>query len=1095
MLEARNITRTYKPKKGSEVRALNNVSLKFPQTGMVFLLGKSGSGKSTLLNLLGGLDKYDEGDILINGKSSLNFNQNEFDSYRNTYLGFIFQEYNILDDFTVNENIALALQLQNKKATKEAINEILEEVDLIGLGDRKPGELSGGQKQRVAIARALVKNPKIILADEPTGALDSKTGIQVFDTLKKLAKEKLVIIVTHDREYAEFYGDRVIELKDGEVISDIEKHMGEPEKLENQMTIVDNKIILIGKGKKLDEKDLKILNQHLENQDALISIDDTLNSDVKKLARIESDGKRKTFKNTDESVIKIDEKENFKLIKSRLPFRNSLKIGASSLKAKPFRLLITILLSMVAFAMFGLADTAGAYNKYKVTKQSFIDSDIKNFSLEKVQEIKYEDYSLHREKKATEEDLKFLNSLFPSMKFSGVYNPLNNNNDFHISNYIQTSGDYWNSAYKFEVSGFFELNEENANFEIEGELPTTYNEIAITTYIYEHFKKYGYNRYENAQTGANALTIKPEDMKNENYFLTQKPTLNFDGEEYLITAIIDTNFDLEEYNSRIEKTDGFEIHFLLQEIEDAVRYGMHSLVFVKKGFKDYYQETKGIDWGTRIGNNKYLYITNEDIMSFSPQKIYSINDIKESNGKYAIFNNKTKLEADEFLINIISYLEYLYYNTGEWSDVWIEQGITRSEITGEANDTMPLWFSEFIFGYSAKDHIINEIKLTGFKKENFKEDVIDMQNDDSSWVAFWNMLYDTPNLEEPFRNKISQWASWNNNNNTPFSDEFSDDELDFMFYNYSKLSLQGYETINYTQNSSYKKYYNDWTQALIAHRRLTLQEAFNSGAILNDFKLNKDYKAHYENYEMDNDASSTIQQYYDVDFKMAGVFMASLEDENLIRENFFYDVYDVVVSDEINEFFASTDDGIYEFLISSMPTSDNVLTKAIKFSYDYVGDKGVTYRMQNSVMSTLHQVNDLLETLAMIFLYIGIGFAVFSALLLTNYIAVSISYKKREIGILRAVGAKSSDVFGIFFNESMIIALINFALAIISVGLVTFFINRILRTRYHVLITFLNFGIRQIGLMLGLSIFVAVVASFLPVYKTARKRPIDAIRK
>ena len=128
-----------------------------------------------------------------------------------------------MEEFSVGANIALAIELQGKKATDKEINDILEKVDLVGFGDRKPNELSGGQKQRVAIARALVKNPQIIMADEPTGALDSNTGKQVFDTLKKLSKSKLVIVVSHDREFAQEYGDRIIELADGQVMSDVER--------------------------------------------------------------------------------------------------------------------------------------------------------------------------------------------------------------------------------------------------------------------------------------------------------------------------------------------------------------------------------------------------------------------------------------------------------------------------------------------------------------------------------------------------------------------------------------------------------------------------------------------------------------------------------------------------------------------------------------------------------------------------------------------------------------------------------------------------------------------------------------------------------
>ena len=197
--EVKDLKKYYKTKGGVEVHALDGVSIEFPETGMVFLLGKSGSGKSTLLNVAGGLDRPDSGEVIVKGKSSKDFSQSDFDSYRNTFVGFVFQEYNILNEFNVETNIGLALELQGKKNDKKTIDELLKTVDLEGLGKRKPNTLSGGQKQRIAIARALIKQPEIIMADEPTGALDSNTGKQVLDTLKKLSETKLVIIVSHDQ--------------------------------------------------------------------------------------------------------------------------------------------------------------------------------------------------------------------------------------------------------------------------------------------------------------------------------------------------------------------------------------------------------------------------------------------------------------------------------------------------------------------------------------------------------------------------------------------------------------------------------------------------------------------------------------------------------------------------------------------------------------------------------------------------------------------------------------------------------------------------------------------------------------------------------
>ncbi len=220
MIELKNVSKTYKSQKGLKTKALNDVSLKFNNKGMTFILGKSGSGKSTLLNILGGLDKYDSGDMIILGKSSKKFNQADFDSFRNTYVGFVFQEFNILEDYDVYENIVLALQLQQKEINEKEIDALLDKLELTDLKKRRVNELSGGQKQRVAIARALIKNPKIILADEPTGNLDSKTGKQVLDLLKEISKEKLVIIVSHDEESAKEYGDCIIEISDGKIIND-----------------------------------------------------------------------------------------------------------------------------------------------------------------------------------------------------------------------------------------------------------------------------------------------------------------------------------------------------------------------------------------------------------------------------------------------------------------------------------------------------------------------------------------------------------------------------------------------------------------------------------------------------------------------------------------------------------------------------------------------------------------------------------------------------------------------------------------------------------------------------------------------------------
>lgn len=202
--------------------AIKDLSLEFPDKGVVAILGPSGCGKTTLLNIIGGLDHYTSGDLLINGKSTKDFKDKEWDAYRNRHVGFVFQSYNLIPHMTVAGNVEIAMTLSGVSYSERA-KRAQEALDKVGLGTvlkKKPNQLSGGQMQRVAIARALVNKPEIVLADEPTGALDSNTSVQVMDILKSISNETCVILVTHNRELAEQYADRIIEMKDGEVISD-----------------------------------------------------------------------------------------------------------------------------------------------------------------------------------------------------------------------------------------------------------------------------------------------------------------------------------------------------------------------------------------------------------------------------------------------------------------------------------------------------------------------------------------------------------------------------------------------------------------------------------------------------------------------------------------------------------------------------------------------------------------------------------------------------------------------------------------------------------------------------------------------------------
>ena len=225
MLKLKNIKKDYKT--GDFIQhALKNISVSFRKNEFVAILGPSGSGKTTLLNIIGGLDRYDSGDLIIDGKSTKSFKDKDWDAYRNHAVGFIFQSYNLISHISVLENVEMGMTLSGVSSAERRRKalELLEKVGLKDHAHKRPNQLSGGQMQRVAIARALANDPKIILADEPTGALDSKTSTQIMELIKEIAKDKLVIMVTHNAELAKDYASRIVSMKDGVILDDTDSY-------------------------------------------------------------------------------------------------------------------------------------------------------------------------------------------------------------------------------------------------------------------------------------------------------------------------------------------------------------------------------------------------------------------------------------------------------------------------------------------------------------------------------------------------------------------------------------------------------------------------------------------------------------------------------------------------------------------------------------------------------------------------------------------------------------------------------------------------------------------------------------------------------
>ena len=1098
MLEIRNVTKIYRSKTGEQVKALDNISVTFPAAGMVFILGKSGSGKSTLLNVIGGLDSYDSGEFIIKGKSSKDFVGSDFDAYRNTFIGFIFQEYNILDDFTVGANIGLALELQGIKATPDKINDILTQVDLVNYAHRKPNELSGGQKQRVAIARALVKQPQIIMADEPTGALDSNTGKAIFDTLKALSREKLVLVVSHDRDFAERYADRIIELKDGQIISDVTKHEVEGQQLSSGVRRMGERILEIKGGYQLTAEDLAMINKYLAENErgVLLSGDARVNSELRSAAGISESGTLNLFEETGASDVHTEAYDGKKtrFIRSRLPMKTAVKMGSSGLKHKKFRLFLTILLSLVAFGLFGLADTMGAYDKITAATRSIKDSNVTyaSFQLGVKETYYYDDGEKthesvnYRDDNMNDDDIARLRAA-TGIDFVPVFTGYSGRGSASFQDMMKIYPDDC-YAYRAELTGFVNMSAEalsSAGLTLTGRMPTADNEIVVSKFIYDQFNHYGFNNTERGEAvnaGSLTMTEGANGLLGKHIKLSRFAVRKSDGTdyEYVIVGVVDTHFDEERYEKFLPSDDpaaqagnatGLIVDYLLsEELNNTFTYGFHTLGFVTSGaiadmaananFSGRQQNV-----GTYTSSLRIVMERGTDGSEYASfYRVASNEDLADVTVTWLDGNARTALGEKEFVISNGTYMRILADNVSQnLSAETINQasrtilqdaGADPDAFGWEGDATYALLQQEAIRAVYAQNLLDNATFVADMRRDRGYDD-------------------DTYNAMSAADKKWSAYDYYNN-----------------------------YLRQNYGNSANTNRYAAARTIAAVCSEALT-------AASINPVPAIRTYTSTWDNSGNERKVDRGTYN----DWTVVGVFDENAYDGNLIVSQTLYDLNETV-NEEMGGGTSRTvrakhTAGIWAFAVAPMPVDSKAIEQLVNISY--FGLDGVRYTsmtkeekaaltepdlefsLQNQVMQTLDNFNDFIETGAKIFLYVGIGFAVFSGLLLMNFISISISYKKREIGILRAVGARSSDVFKIFFSESLIIALINYVMAVAATLIAIFFINRWMRGE-GINVTLLNFGVRQLALMLGVSVGVALISSFLPVWRIARKKPVDAIK-
>lgn len=1152
MLEIRNLTKIYKTKGGVITKALDNVSVKFPDKGMVFLLGKSGSGKSTLLNVSGGLDKPDSGEIIIKGKNSKDFSGADFDSYRNTYIGFIFQEYNILDEFNIEQNISLALQLQGKPNDKDAVEKMLEQVDLKGFGKRKPNTLSGGQKQRIAIARALIKNPEIIMADEPTGALDSKTGEQVFDTLKKLSKDKLIIVVSHDRDFAEIYGDRIIELSDGKIIKDVSKEAIEAESVNKNIHIVNENTITISDAENLTKSDVEDIYKLLKGKkgEVVISSGEHDVPLVKQAIRVRDDNKSEVFKDTKEIKTIDYDPSKTKFIRSRLPMSRAIKMGSSSLKTKPFRLIITLLLTTVALTMFGVTSTLLFYDSNYSVKTALENSPndyeaaIKRYRYKETHgKYNLEDGTLSNTGSSergmpTEfgiDELKELNNNSVGHRFAGVFGvdspeSMSSGGPLTFSNVLPTAGYYsFNYFYGFTDCGESYMNENGFSL-LAGKYPTDSNSIAISKYMFEVIKTSDINirNYSDVVDRSYEFNISTSNVYRD------RIKLNISG--IYDVGNIPSVFDPYRENEKDNRE-------LSTDYKNYMSRSYHLLAYVSDKFYEDYRFTTSersdrinplYASGGVITTSKDVSPTTDNNFGFYPSDVLSlenvftyVNEDMEPISYKAPGDNEIYLPSNVLAIRYYNMYEdyfvtaYLIADNKKFSDNL--KDVSDTEIIDKVNMARnemynggmynPKFVEDFEYIKNLVESNYSKIrtneyifKKSYFFKEQYMKDV-PTYDEDLGFKAFLEKYKDM----ESDNSKMSQ-------DNFDYLNQYlaSHDVTDYIKHGQVCYAAQNlYYTPSYFDKdpsywddvqSSIQAIYNNYgyNPSLEADYEALYQKCLGlnySGysSAYNAFGSKFDYVSNYVAPGYTPKSPTDIHCYYKSangssgEFKIIGYYktdysyftdysitsIANAKKFATFNDNYYYFT-------NFETDYSKPIDAKYDLAITKTDYTQSQLANLRQDKTTYYYDlTNVAYQDVSSMISMVNQLKQ-------IFLIIGVVVAVFASLMLLNFISSSISGKMKEIGILRAVGARGSDLFKIFFSESGIITIICFVIAIVSSIITSWRLNVMFyeRVKFYVL----NFNVLNILIIIVGSLLIAFFGTFFPVLRASKKAPVDSIR-
>ena len=1102
MLKIKGISKTYKTGQLVQV-ALDNVSLNLRENEFVSILGPSGSGKTTLLNIIGGLDRYDEGDLIINNVSTKNYKDRDWDTYRNHTIGFVFQSYNLIPHQSILSNVELALTIGGI-SSKERKQRALDALDKVGLKDqahKRPNQLSGGQMQRVAIARALVNNPGILLADEPTGALDSKTSIQVMELLKEVAKDRLVVMVTHNPELANTYSNRIVNLKDGQIVSDSNPY------------IVDDEV--------LNDKPVKVKKAHMSFLTALsLSFNNLLTK------------KGRTILTAFAGSIGII---GIALILSlSTGFQNYIdKIQEDTLSSYPLTITsetadtTSAILSMVSDRQNNKAEGEEIVERqYLTTMFSSIGSnDLK--SLKAYLDKHHDEYK---------DDVTFINynySVKPLIYTVDAADNISKLNPSSIvsSMYSQSANNLMSSFSFGNNSIFSEMNENMESYKdqydiLKGRWPENYDELIIVLSEPNSISDllvYSLGLRDTSELKTimtNVMSGEAAGVENESLKFTYDDLLNIDLRLIKPSDIYKYNIKYDIYEDMSEDKD------YMKDIYDrSLKLNVVGIVCQKENSNSLALST-GVSYTKDL--TKYVISSSEKTSIVSKQlrnksiDVFSGNSFDEENknSNQLDFNDMIsvdeKMIQDAFKININENdFKFDNIDPNTMQDIIMDSAKDAAEAISKSPDATTLTAGLSLVNASLLSYEIQEYEKLTVTENTFKinNDILDtfkQSINKETYKTFIKTFMET----DP---QLSQYGAlinvFDDNQYTLLADGVSS-----MFEEYYKQieSSDEYDIENgiaydnsIENNTRYGS--NLYSSVLISQQLTTNQTALSAVTnVVNDFVNNyttamiaaqigvatgKMLEPMMESFSSISDLFNEDMFSVDTD-KFSKAFNFNMNENELSR------IMETMISGSKEKSYNSNlinlgyqdieDPSSISFYFKDFDSKERFLQFLKDYNETVDDDSKVRYTdITGILMSSVKTIVDVVTYVLIAFVSISL---VVSSIMIAVITLISVLERTKEIGILRAMGASKRNVSSIFNAETFIIGLLSGGLGVgVTMALLPF-INSIIHnlTNNHDVNAVLP-SEGAIALVI-IAVILTIIAGYIPSKKAAKQDPVIALR-